>query len=49
MKKISTILQAGGAGLIVAGIAAFSLPIAVIIAGIFLVIFGIAVERSDAS
>ncbi len=49
MKKISTILEAIGAGLITAGIAMISIPVAAIAAGVFLVLFGIAIERSNAS
>lgn len=49
MKKISTILEAIGAGLITAGIAMISIPLAAVTAGIFLIFFGIAIERSNAS
>ena len=44
MKYISTILQVLGSLLIVLGVASFSLISAVLLGGVFLILFGIALE-----
>ena len=46
--KLSNILQVAGAVLITAGIALFSVPVAVIAGGVFSLLFGIAMERINA-
>lgn len=46
--KLANILQVAGALLITAGIALFSIPVAVIIGGIFTLLFGVAMERNNA-
>jgi hypothetical protein len=43
---MATAIQAIGAALIVAGIGLFSIPAAVIVAGLAAVLFGIALERN---
>jgi uncharacterized membrane-anchored protein YitT (DUF2179 family) len=43
---MATAIQAIGAALIVAGIGLFSIPAAVIVAGVAAVLFGIALERN---
>ena len=42
---MATIIQITGAVLVVAGIGLFSIPVALIVAGLATVIFGIALER----
>jgi hypothetical protein len=42
---MATVIQITGAVLVVAGIGLFSLPVALIVAGVATVIFGIALER----
>jgi hypothetical protein len=42
---MATIIQITGAVLVVAGIGLFSVPVALIVAGLATVIFGIALER----
>jgi hypothetical protein len=42
---MATVIQIVGAALIVAGIALLSVPVAVIVAGLSAVFFGIALER----
>lgn len=46
--KLSNILQVAGALLITAGIAMFSIPVAVIVGGVFSLLFGVAMERNNA-
>ena len=46
--KLSNILQVVGAVLITAGIALFSIPVAVITGGVFTLLFGVAMERINA-
>ena len=46
--KLSNILQVAGSVLITAGIALFSIPVAVIVGGVFSLLFGIAMERVNA-
>jgi uncharacterized membrane-anchored protein YitT (DUF2179 family) len=43
---MATVIQIIGAALIVAGIGLFSIPAAVIVAGVAAVLFGIALERN---
>ena len=45
MKYISSVLQIIGSLLIVAGVATFNPVVAVILSGVFLVLFGIALEN----
>ena len=49
MKKIYTVTQALGAVITVGGIALYSHRLAVLCAGIFLTLFGIALERGDSA
>ena len=46
--KLSNILQVAGSVLITAGIGLFSIPVAVIVGGVFSLLFGIAMERVNA-
>lgn len=46
--KLSNILQVAGALLITAGIAMFNIPVAVIVGGVFSLLFGVAMERNNA-
>lgn len=46
--KLANILQVAGALLITAGIALFSIAIAVIVGGVFSLLFGVAMERNSA-
>ena len=44
MKYISTILQVAGSLLVVLGVASFSLVSGVLLGGVFLILFGVALE-----
>ena len=41
----ATVLQIVGAVLVVAGVGAFSVAVAAVVAGLFLLLFGLAVEK----
>lgn len=45
MSDSSAWVQVAGALMVVAGVAAFSIPIASIVAGLFVVLFGVALEK----
>ena len=42
---VTTLLELAGIALVVSGVAAFSVPVAMIVAGVFLLVAGLAGER----